>query len=701
MWFGVLGPLQVVAGDPGQPDVVSAARLRALLAVLLWRSNEPVAIDELAELVWDGAPPGGAPEATRALVMRLRRRLDRRAAARIVTRAPGYAIEAADDELDASLFETLTRQAGAAAGSGQWARAARTGAEALQLWRGTPLTDIPSQTLRDQWVPTLDRLHMQALGWRAEGYLREGHHEQLIPDLRDLTARYPLQERFHGQLMLALARSGRQAEALAAYQHLSSVLVSELGAEPGTELRALHQQILRAGHAPADSPPAASLAGPGPEGTTRRRIVGGLVPRQLPAVVAGFTGRAGEQAALLRILDQASRGTPGSVVVSAIGGPPGVGKTALAIHCAHQVAARFEDGQLYVNLRGFDPVGPPAAPAEAIRGFLDALGVPPEQIPPGLDAQAGLYRSLLSGKRMLIVLDNARDERQVRPLLPGSPGCPVIITSRRTLAGLAVSNGARPITLDVLTTTEARQLLAARLGAERVAAEPGAVTELAGQCGCLPLALAVAAAHAAFRPEIPVAALVAELSDTASRLDALDTGDPAASVRTVFSWSYTELTAAAARMFRLLGLHPGPDITAMAAGSLAACSSAAARRMLAELTDAHLLTECRHGRYTCHDLLRTYAASQTRSTDSDLDREAATGRLLDYYLHAAHAAACILSPSRQPISLPPPSLGSRLSCPPTIRRQWPGSTTSSTFSSPPPCSPPRRGQRTPGRSRQR
>jgi tetratricopeptide (TPR) repeat protein len=283
--------------------------------------------------------------------------------------------------------------------------------------------------------------------------------------------------------------------------------------------------------------------------------------------------------------------------------------------------------------------------------------VAPDQIPPGLDSQAGLFRSLLSGKQMLIVLDNAHDERQVRPLLPGSPGCMVVITSRSQLTGLAVSNSARLITLSVLTAAEARQMLAARLGAARAAAEPDAVILMADLCGRLPLALAVAAARAAGRAQLPLAGLAEELSDATSRLDALDTADPTSSVRAAFSWSYHELSPAAARMFRLVGLHPGPDITAAAAASVAACSPAQARRMLAELADTHLVTERAHDRYLCHDLLRTYAAGLARTTDSDSDREGAIGRVLDHYLHAAHAAARLLSQSCDAITLPPPQPG--------------------------------------------
>jgi tetratricopeptide (TPR) repeat protein len=381
------------------------------------------------------------------------------------------------------------------------------------------------------------------------------------------------------------------------------------------------------------------------------------VPRQLLAGVACFTGRAAELETLSQVLDNASVGAPGTVVISAIGGTAGVGKTALALHWAHQVAGRFGDGQLYVNLRGYDPSGIPVTAAGAIRGFLDALGIPPERIPAGPEAQAGLYRSLLSGKRMLIVLDNARDDQHARPLLPASPASLVIVTSRNQLSGLAAADGARLLMLDVLTHAEAVQLLTVRLGASRTAAEPAFVEELIGLCACLPLALTVTAARAAARPGFPLSALAAELRDAVGRLDALDAGDPAASVRAVFSWSYQQLSTDTARMFRLLGLHPGPDITAPAAASLAGTSQAEARRMLGELARGCLIAEHVPGRYAFHDLLRAYAAEQAHHTDSDTDRREATDRMLDYYLHTAAGAARLINPSMAPVVLAPPRPG--------------------------------------------
>jgi tetratricopeptide (TPR) repeat protein/transcriptional regulator with XRE-family HTH domain len=381
-----------------------------------------------------------------------------------------------------------------------------------------------------------------------------------------------------------------------------------------------------------------------------------IVPRQLPASVRQFVGRERELAVLTGLLGEAAI-SPAAAVISAIDDTAGVGKTALAVRFGHQAAGLLPDGQLYVNLAGFGPAGPPLPPGQAVRGFLDALGVRPEQVPPGLDDRAGLYRSLLAGRRMLVILDNAADEEQVRPLLPGSPGCLAVVTSRRQLAGLAAAEGAALITLDCLPKAEALQLLAARLGAGRVAAEPDAAGDLVTLCAGLPLALAVTAARAAARPAFPLAALAAELADAAGRLDALDAGDPAASVRAVFSWSTRQLSDESARMFRLLGLHPGPDISVPAAASLAAVGNHEARRLLVDLARAHLVTEHVPGRYALHDLLRAYAADQARHTDSKDDHDAATGRVLDHYLHTAARAARMLNPAKEPVILAPPGPG--------------------------------------------
>ena len=375
------------------------------------------------------------------------------------------------------------------------------------------------------------------------------------------------------------------------------------------------------------------------------------VPRQLPTAVPHFTGRAGELEFLDRTLDDADRGAAG-VVIAVLGGTAGVGKTALALHWAHRVADRFGDGQLYANLRGFDPAGLPADPAEVLRGFLDALQVHPERIPADTEGLAALYRSLLAGRKMLVLLDNAADVAQVRPLLPASPRCLVVVTSRREMSALAVREGARLLSLDVLSEAEANELLTNRLGTDRARAEPAAITELATLCARLPLALSVIVARAAAQPRLPLAALAAELTEIQGRLDALDVGDPAANIRTVFSLSYRHLPEAAARMFRLLGLHPGPDISTPAAASLAGVPLARARAALRDLARASLIIEGVPGRYAFHDLLRAYAAEQAALTDGRDDRSearAAIRRLLDHYLHTAHEAHLVLYPGREVI----------------------------------------------------
>jgi DNA-binding SARP family transcriptional activator len=641
MWFAILGPLLVHDGETSVE--VPKGRQRVLLAALLLNARKPVPADVLADVVWDGIPPSGAAVTLRSHVLRLRRVLGPRAGARLVTRHPGYLLQAGDDEVDVLRFRCLCRDGGGALREGEWGRADVLLGEALGLWRSSPLADIPSESLRRDEGQDLEAMRLQAEEWRTDAALCLGRHAELIPGLQFLATHHPLRERFHCQLMMALYRCGRQAEALAAYQHARDILVEELGIEPGPGLQDLHQRMLS-----ADPALAATEAARPTDAASQR-----AVPRELPSAVPGFTGRSAELQALSRLLDCPDKQAPKAIVISAIGGTAGVGKTALAVHWAHQAAGRFPDGQLYVNLRGYDPSGVPVAPVRAVRGFLDALAVPADRIPADLDAQVGLYRSLLADQRILVVLDNARDAAQVRPLLPGAPGCLVLITSRRQLTGLAAAQGAQLLTLDVFSPADAQRMLATRVGAERAAAEPEAITEIAGLCACLPLALAVATARAAARPGFPLAALAAELRDAHGRLDALDTGDPDSCVRAVFSWSVCQLGPATARMFRLLGLHPGPDITAPAAASLAGCGYAEARRLLRELTSVCLLTEHSPGRYASHDLLSRYAAEQARTTDDEADRRAATGRVLDHYAHTAHAAAMLLQPSRQPVTIAP------------------------------------------------
>jgi tetratricopeptide (TPR) repeat protein len=383
-----------------------------------------------------------------------------------------------------------------------------------------------------------------------------------------------------------------------------------------------------------------------------------VVPAQLPANIHGFAGRVEHLARLDALLTAAGAEAPTAVVITAVSGTAGVGKTALAVHWAHQVAARFPDGQLHVNLRGFDPGGQVMDPASAVRGFLDALGVPKERIPVDLDAQAALYRSLLAGRRVLVVIDNARDAEHTRPLLPGSATAVVVVTSRDPLAGL-VADGAHPLTVDLLPEDEAHGLLARRVGAGRVAAEPDAADRIIAACARLPLALSLVAARAATHRSARLADLAAELPPAGERTGELDTGDLLDRVQAVFSWSYATLTPPAARVFRLLGLHPGPTSTAPAAAGLTGLPLPTTRRALADLVRAGLLAEPVPGRYGLHDLLRAYATDLTRSTDTDQERHAAVVRLLDHYVHTAHTAARHLDPNRAPIEVPlaPPTLG--------------------------------------------
>jgi DNA-binding SARP family transcriptional activator/tetratricopeptide (TPR) repeat protein len=644
MEFAILGPVAIRVA--GQPVAAGHARQRAVLAVLLLELGRVVSPELLIDRVWGDAPPASVRNVLYGNIARLKSVLASAQDASVsLSRQPGgYQLRADPGQVDLYRFRRLVAEAGAV--SGDDARAAQSLRGALGLWHGSALAGVASP-----WLEAMR--HSLEMERAAAGLdltdirLRLGEHGALAAELAGQAADRPGDERLTGQLMLALYRDGKQAKALAAYQQARQVLVEELGAEPGPELQRLHQQILAADPAlflPDRATRAAAAAGPGRAAAP---------PRQLPAAVAGFTGRAAELAALNQLLEQADPATPGTVVISAIGGTAGVGKTALALHWAHQVADRFPDGQLYVNLRGFDPAGPPAEPESAIRGFLDALGVPPERIPATAGAQAGLYRDLLTDKRMLIVTDNARDEQQVRPLLPASPGSLVLVTSRSQLGGLAAADGARLVTLDVLTHAEAMDMLTARLGAARAAAEPDAVEQIAGLCACLPLALAVAAARAEARPGFPLAALVAELADSAGRLDSLDAGDPAASVRAVFSWSTRQLSADAARMFGLLGLHPGPDISVLAAASLAAVDMPEARRLLSELARAHLIAEHLPGRYAFHDLLRAYATDQAHVRDDQDERDAAVGRVLDHYLHTAAGAARLLNPAKEAVDLAP------------------------------------------------
>jgi tetratricopeptide (TPR) repeat protein len=474
-----------------------------------------------------------------------------------------------------------------------------------------------------------------------------GQHATLLAELANRVERHPLDERLAGQYLLALYRSGRQADALARYEQLRRDLADELGVHPSPPLRQLYQRILHA--APELAVPAA-VADTGPA-TTRVPLP---VPRQLPAPPRMFTGRATELARLDAILD-GQPDTGGTVTIYAIGGTGGIGKTWLALHWAHAHLDRFPDGQLHVDLRGFDPAGQPVPLVTAVRGFLDSLGVDPATIPIDPDAQVGLYRSLVAGKRMVIVLDNARDTDQVRPLLPGSPTCTVLVTSRHRLGGLVTAHGAHCVDLDVIPEHEARHLLTRHLGHDRVAAEPEALDALVACCAGLPLALGIVAARATRHPGFPLAVLADELRDQSGRLDALDPGDPRATLRTVLSWSHHALSDAAEVAFSLLSLAPGPDIGLPAAAGLLARSPGTTRTLLNELENACLVQQHTPGRYRMHDLVRLYATEYATRQHSPAERDTALRRALDFYLHTAHAADRLVDSRRPAVRLEAPA----------------------------------------------
>jgi DNA-binding SARP family transcriptional activator/tetratricopeptide (TPR) repeat protein len=644
--FCLLGPLVVRRSGVVVP--VPEGKQQALLAGLLLRAGRPAGPDELTEALWGSGMPPSARASLQNHVMRLRKTLEDDSGPRIVTEAGGYLIRVEPDELDVLRFESSLAAGREAARAGSWAQAAAVLRAGLSLWRGELLSGLSSDRVAAREAPRLAELRLQGIEARIEADLRLGGHAEVIAELRQLAAAEPLRERLHALLMTALYRDGQQAGALAAYQAARSVLIGELGAEPGPELRQLQQAVLagdltlgapaRPG-ASADSAQEGWTAGrqPGPE------LPGPPVPRQLPAATAQFTGRAGEAAALAGMLGHATGET---MTISVIAGTAGVGKTALAVRCAHQAAGRFPDGQLHVNLRGYDPDQPVPA-ADALAGFLRALGVPGQDIPAELDERAARYRSLLAGRRVLVLLDNAGSVQQVRPLLPGTADCAVLVTSRDALAGLVALDGAQRLDLDLLPLAEAADLLRALIG-KRAVADAAATEKLAVQCARLPLALRVAAEFAAARPAAPLAELVGELADEQLRLDHLTADDdPHAAVRAVLSWSYRHLDAAAARAFRLLSLHPGPEVDPYAAAALTGSPAAAARRVLDQLARAHLTQAAGPGRVSMHDLLRAYARELAASQEGENDRRAALTRLFDHYLHTAAAAMDTLFPAER------------------------------------------------------
>ena len=668
----LLGPVRAWRGD--QELALGASRRRAVLGLLAIRANRVVSRDELVDGIWGEDPPASSVNALHGYVAGLRTVLEPRRARRapgrvLVASGPGYTLRLEAGQLDTEVFGEHLAEAHGLRARGDLAGAARSLDAGLRLWQSTPLSGIAGPWAQIERF-RLGEQRLTAIEERVEVMLALGRHAEAAAQLAGLVVEHPLRERFRGQLMLALYRCGRQAEALAAFADSRRVLSKELGIEPGAGLRRLHERILDA-DATLD-PPSVPSAG----SVAARREQEHPGPAQLPGDVDAFTGRTQELAALHRLL-AAAGGQPGTggraraMVISAVSGTAGVGKTALAVHWARRVADEFPDGQLYVNLRGYDP-GQPMPPADALAGFLRALGRAGQDIPLDVEERAAAYRTLLDGRRVLVVLDNAATVEQVRPLLPGSPSCLVVVTSRDSLAGLVARHGAHRIDLDSLPPGDAAGLLRVLIG-ERADAEPGAVAALATQCARLPLALRVAAEFAVANPEISIGHLTGEFADEQGRLDLLEAGgDARTSVRGVFSWSYRHLPADAARAFRLAGLHPGPDLDAYAVAALTATTLNHARDVLARLAQAHLIQCGRPGRYAMHDLLRSYARQLAAAEDDADVRQAAMTSLFDYYLGAAASAMDALVPaerSRRP-RIPPPPTAAPAMAGPAAAREW-------------------------------
>ncbi|MFD4640478.1 BTAD domain-containing putative transcriptional regulator [Lentzea sp. NPDC058436] len=591
--FRLLGPMEVRLG--GSAVVLRAGKHRALLAALLLRPNRVVPVTELVEHVWGDAPPARTRGTLQTYVMRLRAALGDPSL--IQTAADGYRMRVDPLAVDAHRFADAAARGRA---STDLVTARKAFAEALELWRGPVLSDVPSETLYSEHAPRLTELLMTVHEQRIDVELALGNHADLVPELFGLTRDHPLRERFWAQLMLALYRSSRQAEALEAFRQLDRTLDEQLGIDPSAELRALHQSILVG---------APELAAPVVAAVVAREPAS---PMRLPDDIADFTGRSAH-------VERISGLVTGSVPIVTLAGQPGVGKTTLAVHVAHLLRDRFPDGQLYVDLRGY-ALGAPADGVDVLSRFLRTLGVPPEEIPPDADEQSTMLRSLLSGRRMLLVLDNASAPDQVRPLLPGTASCRVIVTSRDDLRGLIALNGARTVPVDVFSAAESASLLSGLLG-------PGDHAELAARCGHLPLALRVAAAYLAGRDDVTISGSPIELA-------------------------YAALPPAPQRLFRLLSVVPGPDFTAEAASALADVDAEA---LLTVLAIARLVVSPVPGRYRFHDELVRYAAALREESDSPSEQQVAWTALLNHYLRGVERCAELLYPGI--VRLPSSSTG--------------------------------------------
>jgi DNA-binding SARP family transcriptional activator len=623
--FAVLGPLHVSQNSAELP--VRRGKPRKLLAALLLDAGRLVPTDRLVDVLWEGEAPPTARASLSNHVHALRRALDDPGGRLVRTAVPGYLIDVSAGDLDVRVFEDRLRRGRTAHRGEDWALASGELGAALALWRGEPLPDLRDGALFAEAAARWSEQRLQALEWRIDSDLRLGQHQDVIAELFELAAAHPLRESFAGLLMVACYQSGRQADALSVYRRSRQGLIDELGAEPGRGMQDLHQRILAGDPAlwPVPAPSAASLI-------TGHRPAVASVPAQLPAGIGDFTGRNDAVKRLAESLTiESGQPVPGAVIIAAVTGPGGIGKTTLAVHVAHRIAADFPDGQLYVNLRG--TTTQPLATAAVLARLLRDLGADPDTIPAGEEEQAARYRSLLAGRRVLLLLDDAHDTAQVTPLLPGTHGCAVLVTSRSQLADLTAS--AR-LAVDVLTDTEARHLFSRVTGAERAAGEPEAVDAVLRACAGLPLAVRVAAARLAARRSWTVRTLAERLADERDRLDELSVGDLA--VRASFQVSYQSLARSdvpadvgLARAFRLLGLAQVPDLSVPAAAALLDQAVRETERVLERLADGNLVQAITPGRYRMHDLLRIFATERAEAEETGPDRMNAIMRLLTWY----------------------------------------------------------------------
>ncbi|MFJ3816694.1 BTAD domain-containing putative transcriptional regulator [Streptomyces sp. NPDC090056] len=635
----ILGPLSLQRGRTPVP--VTSPMLRRLLGLLALKHPEPSTQQEITDVLWPSGPPSSHQSLVHTYVSQVRRLLEqggvRNGPPPTVVRTPtGYLLEAPRNQIDLGHFDELLDQAERLHRAPDPVSAYESLTRALRWWRGPVLADADPVLRQHPAAVVVNERRVKAALLHADTALLLRRPEEAVPVLWDMVNTEPLHEGLHARLILALASSGEQAAALNVFNRLRDRLDEELGIAPSAEVRDAHLRVLR-----QQFPPARRPAPP------ERTASAGPFPAQLPAMAGSYVGRRRQ----MRELDALVSPDPAARAhVVAVVGAPGVGKTALAKHWAHARRAHFEDGQLFVDLRGHSPL-PTLRPADVLAQFLRALGAPPDQLPTDEDEAAALYRTLLADRQTLIVLDNARDAEQVRPLIPGARGCAVVITSRSRLAGLVASDGARQLVLDVLDPDEGRRLLAATIGESRVAAEEEAARRLVRVCGGLPLALRIAGANLLAR-DARIVDYSAESpgDDMLSRLRV--EGDRRSTVRAAFDLSYRALPATARRMFRLLGLMPGPDLTVDGAAALTDSTSAEAAGLLAVLTDAHLVRERAAGRFGLHDLLRSYA----RELAGREEAHAARQRLFDWYLYHADAAARLLHPAEtDPAAGTPPA----------------------------------------------